>query len=132
MRNSLATLLISVTFLSVSIVSQGIASEADPCGAFPESVKIAQDAGKIHEKKLAAIPGVIAMEVDNCSELESVAATETKWVCGLFVWFKDSKSRAVFHATNALWGGYLSLPFGKQVPLCSRVGSGPRNVRRSR
>lgn len=82
---------------------------------------LAYEAGQKYAQKINNIPGVLKIEIGNCSEAESMAVTSSEFKCGVFVWFENDIQREVFHQTTSLWGGLLKLDNGVDVPFCSKI-----------
>jgi hypothetical protein len=90
----------------------------------------ADSAMLVLNQTVQAIPGVIRVEIESCSEMESPAVTpEMGFTCGVFLWFSSAEAREVFSASSKIWNGAYVVDINGTlvtVPICSRTVSVPR------
>jgi hypothetical protein len=88
--------------------------------ANPDMLRLADATYKMNLTLMGKIPGVVKVEVGDCSEIESPAVTaDMGFVCGIFLWFDNSEAESIFKATTKIWGSTL----GSGIPTCSRTVS---------
>jgi hypothetical protein len=109
--------LITLTFAPLVVQAE----ESDITCSNSVAFDLAYQAKQEYEQKLGAIPGVIKIGIETCSETESFGVTSDRWQCGVYLWFSDDNVREVFHQTTGVWGGKLQMTGGQAVPICSRT-----------
>ena len=108
------------------IITLGDAFALDLTCSNPDMLKRADLAYTENRAIIEKIPGVVRVEVADCSEIEAPAVTGVDgFVCGVFVWFDNSISESIFKATTKIWSGQI----GSGVPTCSRTTSRVLSVR---